>query len=123
MRHCGSQQLLVLVLILDLLKLYDHTDISDDYHYGRLEIVINYQASNLSIYRLLIFAIAVLIGLVLHEIDLEESLLLLLPRVVLDHFLETDKLWVEIIFFVWGRTPYRAVWGVLVLVLLEDLMH
>ena len=79
MRHCGSQQLLVLVLILDLLKLYDHTDISDDYHYGRLEIVINYQASNLSIYRLLIFAIAVLIGLVLHEIDLEESLLLLLP--------------------------------------------
>jgi hypothetical protein len=99
MRHCGSQQLLVLVLILDLLELYDDTDVSDDYHNGRFEIVINYKASNLSVNPVFISSIAFLFGLVLLEKYLEESLLILLPLGVLNHFLETDKLWVEIIFF------------------------
>lgn len=79
MRHSGSQKFLILVLILDLLDLYDNTYVSDDYHNGRLEVVINHQASDLSVYLVLIFCIASLIGLVLLENDLEESLLILLP--------------------------------------------
>ena len=123
MRHSSSQKFLIFVFILDLLELYDHTNISDNNHYGRLEVVINHQASDLGVYPVFIFAIAAIFGLVLLEKDLKKSLLILLPLGILDHFLETDKLWVEIIFLGRGLNPCRPNRSLLVLVLLEDLLH
>ena len=123
MRHSGSQQFLILVLILDFLKLNDHTNVSDDYHNGRLEVVINHQTSDLGVYPVFIFGIATLLGLFLLENDLEESLLILSPFGVLDHFLETDKIWVENTFLGRGWTPCRPDSSILVHVLPEDLLH